>query len=130
MSKVQDFWKNKQMLLLWLYSIGVLLLGFLLCRFVFIGLHGMKEWPVDLLIVGLVVHLISLFIKKRYVPWFASIGYFVGFWAGVLLHKEGIDPGGGTTDNLWQIWTILFLGCILAGVVVEIYLKWRKILKK
>lgn len=132
MSKgVKEFWKkNKKLLLIHLVAFCVLLLGFFLCRCVFFGLHGMKEWPADLLWIGLAALLVSLLTRKQYVPWFTAIGYVLGFWAGALFHTEGTDPGGGKTDNLWIIWMIVFLGCILAGILCEIWMKWRKLLKK
>ena len=122
--------QNKKVLLAHLISLGILLLGFLLCRYAFFGLHGMKEWPIDLFIVGIAAILISLLARKHYVPWFVMVGYILGFWLGVLFHTEGTDPGGGKTDNLWIIWTVVFLGCILAGILCEIWMKWRKLLKK
>ncbi len=122
--------QNKKVLLAHLISLGILLLGFLLCRYAFFGLHGMKEWPIDLFKVGIAAILISLFARKQYVPWFVAGGYILGFWLGVLFHTEGTDPGGGKTDNLWIIWTVVFLGCILAGILCEIWMKWRKLLKK
>ena len=120
----------KLILLAHVVSFAILLLSFVLCRFVFFELHGMKEWPVDLLAAGLIVLLISLLTRRKYVPWFTAGGYLLGFLAGVIFHSEGFDPGGGRTDNLWQIWTIIFVGCILAGIVFEIVIKWRKLLKK
>jgi len=122
--------ENKKVLLAHLISFGILLLGFVLCRYAFFGLHGMKEWPVDLFIVGMAALFISLFARKQYVPWFTASGYVLGFCLGVLFHAEGTDPGGGKTDNLWLIWTVVFLGCILAGILCEIWMKWRKLLKK
>ena len=132
MSKsVSEFWnKYKRGLLTHLISLGVLLLGFLLCRYAFFDLHGMKEWPVDLFIVGIVALLISLFAKKQYAPWFTSLGYLLGFLLGVILHTEGTDPGGGKTDNLWIIWMFTFLGCIVAGLIFETVTKWRRMLRK
>ena len=122
--------QNKSMLFSHIISFVILLFGFLFCRFAFFGLHGMKEWPVDLFVVGLIVLLISLLAKRKYVPWFTAGGYFLGFLVGVIFHTEGFDPGGGKTDNLWQIWTVVFVVCILAGIVVEIVMKWRRLLKK
>lgn len=122
---------DKKVLLNHLLSTGVLFLGFIICRYAVFGVfHNMKEWPVDLFVAGLLVHLISLLAKKQYVPWFISGGYSLGFWLGVIFHTEGFDPGGGRTDNLWQIWTVVFVLCILAGIVLEIVAKWRRLLKK
>lgn len=120
--------KNKKLLLTHGISFGILLIGFLMCRFAFFELHGMREWPFDLWIAGVVVILVSLIAKKQLVPWFTTVGYFFGFLAGVIFHTEGVDPGGGRTDNLWQIWTIVFVVGILAGVIFEIVIKWRKLL--
>ena len=122
--------QNKKVLFAHLICIGGLLLGFELCRYTFFGLHGMKEWPADLFIAGVAALLISLFAGKQYVPWFTSVGYFLGFWTAVLFHTEGTDPGGGKTDNLWIIWTVVFLMCILAGILCEIWIKWHKLLKR
>lgn len=122
--------KNKKLLLTHGISFGILLIGFLMCRFAFFGLHGMKEWPFDLFVAGVVVLLVALIAKKQFVPWFTSVGYLVGFLAGVIFYTEGFDPGGGRTDNLWQIWTIVFVVSILVGIVFEMVMKWRKLLKK
>lgn len=123
--------KHKKLFLVHLVSLGVLLLGFLICRYAVFGvIHGMKEWPLNLFLVGLIALLISLLAGKQYAPWFTSVGYSLGFWLGVLFHTEGYDPGGGKTDNLWIIWTIVFLACILAGFAVEVAGKWRRLLKK
>lgn len=129
--KVSEFWqKYKRLLLTHLISLGVLLLGFLLCRYAFFDLHGMKEWPVDLFVAGILALLISLFARKQYAPWFTSGGYFLGFLAGTLFHTEGTDPGGGKTDNLWSIWMFVFIVCVLAGFLLEYMLKWRRMLRK
>lgn len=123
--------KHKRLWLVHLLSFCVLLLGFIICRYAVFGvIHKMKEWPFDLLIVGIIALLISLVAGKQYVPWFTSAGYSLGFWLGALFHTEGYDSGGGKTDNLWIIWTMVFLGCILAGAVFEIVMKWWKLLKK
>ena len=34
--------------------------------------------------------------------------------------------GGGTTNNLWMIWTLVFLGLILAAAVAEIVYRFKK----
>ncbi len=132
MSKVQSFFeRNKRLFLTHLVSLGVLLFGFIICRYAVFGvIHGMKEWPVDLLIVGLAVQLISLLAKKQYAPWFGAVGYSLGFWLGAIFHTEKPAEHGGIDDNLWLIWTAVFLICILVGIVFEIVMKWWRLLKK
>lgn len=130
--KVQDIIKNhKKLLLVHGFSLGLLLLGFVICRYAVFGtIHQMKDWPFLLLFVGIAVLLLSLFARKQNLPLFTALGYSLGFWLGALFHTEGVDPGGGKTDNLWIIWTAVFLGCILAGSILEVVMKWRKLLKK
>ena len=40
---------------LYLASLCVLCAGYLLCRYVFFEVHGMKQWPACLFLLGLVV---------------------------------------------------------------------------
>ena len=87
--------KHKKLFLVHLISLGVLLLGFILCRYAFFGLHGMGEWPFDLLIAGLVALLISLLAGKQNAPWFTSVGYFLGFWMGVLFIQRAMIQAVG-----------------------------------
>ena len=121
--------KNKKMLFAHLISLGILLLGLVLCRYVFFNLHGMKEWPFDLLLFGLAALLLSLLARKQYAPWFTSTGYFLGFWIAFIFHTHGFDPAGGKTDNFWGIWMVAFFCCILAGFLFEVVVKWWRLLK-
>ena len=40
---------------LYLASLCVLCAGYLLCRYVFFAVHGMKQWPACLFLLGLVI---------------------------------------------------------------------------
>ena len=46
---------------LYLASLCVLCAGYLLCRYVFFEVHGMKQWPACLFLLGLVVLGVSFF---------------------------------------------------------------------
>jgi len=129
--RMQEFFERYRPLLqVHVLAFGVLTLAFILCRYVFFWLHEMDEWPYDLWIVGIIALLLVLFTGKKYAPWFNSLGYFAGFWAGVIFHTHGFDPGGGRTDNLWSIWMLVFFGFILAGFIFEVIIKWWKLLRK
>ena len=104
--------KNKSQNLLWVL---VLVGSFLLCRFGLFSLHGMKQWPVLLAVVGLLVLLAAMALHCRRLTVAASLGYLFGFGVALLFHREGTDPGGGRTDSLWLIWTAFYLFCMLAG---------------
>ena len=40
-------------------------ISYLLCRFAFYGMHGMKQWPNLLAIVGLIIIVVALLLGNR-----------------------------------------------------------------
>ncbi len=102
-----------------LISLGILCVGFLLCRYVFFSLHRMKDWPLYLFLFGLLVLGISFFAKARQVPVATSLSYIIGFAAGLLFQTKGTDPGGGTTNSLWTIWTVAVVCTVVLAVIIE-----------
>ena len=101
----------------------LLLTCFFLCRYTFFSLHGMKEWPVNLLVFGIVVIIISAFFNSRKVMICTPVGYMIGFAIGVFFNTDSLDPGGGTLNNAWIIWASSFLILIAIGVVLEFITK-------
>ena len=110
---------SKKNIILHLLSLCGLCIGFVLCRYVFFDIHGMKEWPVDLFVVGIVFMVISFFLKCKIAPICTSVAYLIGFVAGTIFQTNGVDAGGGTTNNLWVIWTIVFVCITLASIICE-----------
>ena len=51
--------KNKKNLILHLISLGILCAGYVLTRYVFFDLHGMKAWPLVLFVCGIVAVLLT-----------------------------------------------------------------------
>ena len=51
-----------------LISAAILLVDFLLCRYLFFDLHGMKDWPVFMLGLGIAVLVISFLLKGQHLP--------------------------------------------------------------
>ncbi len=102
-------------------SLGVLCIGFVLCRYVCFdfGIHGMKEWPEVLFGLGIIAVAVSFIRKGKIAPVCTAFSYMAGFIAGVIFQTEGEDPGGGTTNNLWFIWTVVFVCFILAGMISD-----------
>ena len=99
-------------------SLCVLLIGFVLARYVFLKLHNMYQWPVFLLMVGMFIIVISFFLKTKKLPVFTALAYTVGFWAGVIFQTDGVDVGGAKTNNLWIIWTIVFISFPMVATIV------------
>ena len=110
---------NKKNIILHLLSLCVLSIGFVLCRYVFFDIHGNFGVPVWLFVVGMVSVTISFFLKGKTTPIFTAIAYIIGFIAGVIFQTDGVDPGGGRTNNLWIIWVVVFVCITLLGIVFE-----------
>lgn len=99
-----------------LISLAVLAGIFLTVRFPLLFLHGMKEWPLDLFAVGAVVIALSgILFRAKLLPALTAAGYLLGFAAGCLLHQE-YAPG---RDDLWILWTGVFLALMLVGGILE-----------
>jgi hypothetical protein len=99
---------------------------YVLCRYTFgpgahsiFPLHGMKEWPFTLLIVGLVTIVLVNTFDSRKIAFCTIGGYSVGFIFAMLFSNEKIDPSGGILDNAWIIWTVIFLVFVAIGVIWE-----------
>ena len=67
--------KNKKNFILHLISLGILCAGYVLTRYVFFDLHGMKAWPLVLFVCGIVVVGISFIEKGKQVPIFTALSY-------------------------------------------------------
>ena len=102
-----------------LVSFCVLCMGFLLCRYVFFEIHGMKDWPFYLFLFGFVVLAISLAAKASFVPVVTSFSYLFSFVIGRILQTERTDAAGGRTGNFWIIWTVVFVCAVLFSVLGE-----------
>ncbi|MDL2324474.1 hypothetical protein LJC61_04920 [Ruminococcaceae bacterium OttesenSCG-928-A16] len=112
--------KNKMIKTKLFWALGAwlaLFLCFLLCRFALFGLHGMKQWPLFLFLVGLFTIGVAAIAGSKTTMVATPIGYLVGFAAGQLLATPGVDQGGGSTSNAWFIWAVAFLAIVLAGVI-------------
>lgn len=116
--------KNRMVqLLIWFM---VLCSGFVFIRYILFPMHGMREWPVILFAVGAAVIIAAFLAKAKYVPAAASIAYTLAFLIGVLFQTDGVDPGGGRTNNLWIVWTVVFIGMIFISVCFELLIKKKK----
>lgn len=125
--------KNKVSLINHVTALGMLIIGFALGRYVFFDVHGMKDFPIALLILGLAVMVISVLASKKILPYFVSAGYIIGFIFGFLFQVTKIDTNGVSVNNLWVIWVGVYVAFIIAGFLCESFFKkygssvpWKK----
>mgnify|MGYP000900564396 CR=1 FL=1 len=100
-------------------SLLILIAAYCLFRYPLFHLHGMKQWPLALAIAGIAISCLSTFLNRAIISMSTAIGYVAGFCAGLLLHSRGVDAGGGSTDNLWIIWTAVMACFIVAGMLIS-----------
>lgn len=99
--------------------------AYFLVRYPLLFMHGMKEWPLDLFVLGVVAIILSGVIYKRKVlPVLTFAGYLLGFFIGYFFQ---FDYGVGL-NSMWLIWSGVYLACILSGYVAERILKKRKVM--
>lgn len=115
--------KNK---ILWGISmIGLIGISYLLCRFVFYGMHGMKQWPNLLAIVGLIIIVVASLLGNRLVSASTVVGYMGGFILAMIFNTDGLDQGGGRINNAWKIWTTVLILSILIGSIISFISRQR-----
>ncbi|NLY77984.1 MAG: hypothetical protein GX080_07890 [Tissierellia bacterium] len=91
-----------------------------LARFAFFRFHGMKQWPNLLALIGFGIIILATIFGKRILSIGTLIGYIGGFVLAMIFNTDGVDPGGGATNNAWKIWGCIFILSIIAGLFIEI----------
>ena len=64
-------------------------------------------------------NVISFFFNGKITPICTALAYIIGFSIGVLFQEDGIDVGGTATNNLWIIWSVVFVFIILGGIIFD-----------
>jgi len=109
--------KNK---VLWgIITIELFIVSYWLSRFFFFEMHGMKQWPNLLAIVGLIIVVVSNILERRILSVATIAGYMGGFALAMIFNTDGIDSGGGATNNAWIIWGCAFVLSVIVGLFIE-----------
>jgi len=101
-------------------AVIALFISFLLCRYVFFEFHGNKQWPVVMLVIGLVVTGIAAIFDGRSIMVCTVAGYLGGFILGILQGVESVDHSGSVMNDWWLKWTIAFFVIASIGVFWEL----------
>lgn len=97
-------------------ALAVIVAAYVVFRYPLFSLHGMKDFPLYLCILGAVLIVISGVLKgNRILPIAATLGYIIGFPAGKLFEQNY----GEGLNSMWIIWLICFAASILLGFIVN-----------
>lgn len=100
--------------------------SYLVLRYPLLFLHGMKQWPYALFLVGVIIIVISgLVLSRKILPFFTLAGYIVGFIFGYIFQFD-YGSNYNRLNSFWIIWTCVYLVAILAGIMAEIICSKRK----
>ena len=97
-------------------ALATIVAAYVVFRYPLFSLHGMKDFPLYLCILGAVLIVISGIGKgNRILPMAAALGYIIGFPAGKLFERSY----GEGLNSMWIIWLICFAAAILLGIIVN-----------
>ncbi len=105
--------------------IGLLGISYWLCRFSFLEMLGMKQWSNLLAILSIAIIVIAIIFGNRIIPVATVVGYMGGFILAIIFNTDGVDLGGGRTNNAWIIWGTVFVFSILIGIILGFISKQR-----
>lgn len=71
-----------------LFSTFLFVFGFLLCRFIFFGAHGMKQFPFILFLFGLGILAIAILCNFQIVSMLSAPGYIISFVPAIVFGKN------------------------------------------
>lgn len=98
----------------------ILIFSFIIIRYVLFDIHGMKQLPLILFFCVFLVITVSTLTKVKITPYILAISYPIGFILGLIFQKNGTDLGGGSTNNLWIIWTSFIIIVMIILFIVEL----------
>lgn len=103
-------------------SLAAVLASYLIFRYPLFDLHGMKDFPFILCLIGVFLIVLTGIVRKNKVtPPLIALGYIGGFAAGALF---SYDYGEGL-NNLWIIWMWCFVVASVAGIIANLVLERR-----
>lgn len=104
---------------------GLLGISYWLCRYTFYEMHGMKQWPNLLALLSICILVIATIFGNQIISVATVMGYMGGFIFAMKFNTDGIDPGGGRTNNAWIIWGIIFGSSTLIGFILNFIVKQK-----
>lgn len=107
---------TRKRLLLTLCGLAVLAAEWLLVRFPLLGLHGMRDWPWILFVIGLIAVVVSGALGAKWTVLGTLVGYLGGFFCGLISNI----PGPNDTTQGWVVWACIFLAGILLGIAAPV----------
>lgn len=121
--KNRKFSSTAQMLV----SSSIFVLSMLLLQFSPLNeFHGRSDAPIIVGAFGVLALLISFAFSLKPLNIMATGGYLLALAIGVIFQSDGVDPGGGLTNNWWKIWFFTYWAFLGIGAVISAYKKIKQ----
>ena len=104
-----------------LLSLCILVVGFVLSILIKSDRSGIGGTGKMLALFALAIIGCSFLMRGKLIPLITSSGYFVSFLFAFFFQRDGLDPGGGATNNFWGLWIIVFFICFVLSLFFEFF---------
>ncbi len=99
--------------------LGILILSFLVCRVFLFGWISSYDMHRMMAMIAAALTIVFVLLDRRFSPWATVLAHPATYVLAHLLHSEGVDPGGGRTDNAWWIWIVSYVAIVTVVWIVE-----------
>ncbi|WP_409969888.1 hypothetical protein RFF05_08305 [Bengtsoniella intestinalis] len=89
-------------------------------------IHGRSDAAIIVGFFGVLLLLISCGFGLKPLTIATIGGYVAALVLGMVFNTNGVDAGGGSTNNLWIIWLFSYWVFLGIGLVVSLALNYRK----
>lgn len=96
----------------------IILINYVLTRFVFFDLHQMKDFVESMSLISFALSAIFLLSDNIIASFSSSIANIIGFIVGYYFQVDTIDIITGHSNNMWLIWLITYI--LIVGVTFVI----------
>lgn len=97
----------------------IVLTNYILTRYVFFDLHGMKDFTDTMALISAALTCIFILSNNLLASLCSSVGNVIGFFLGYKFNTTTIDFITGNTNNYWLIWAISYLIIVLIGMILS-----------
>ena len=82
--------------------------------------HGRSDAALIVAVFGVFALFIAYILDMKYLMTTATFGYIIALLLGAIFNFDVPYEGGGTSNNLWQIWLVSYWMFIGIGIVIDI----------
>ena len=96
----------------------IVLITYILTRFIFFNVHGMKEFPNTMILLSGALTCLFILSNNYVAATCSSLGNLLSFFIGMMFHKSYVDVITGNNDNFWLIWLVSYIIVVILGMVI------------